>query len=298
MDSNEALAQATSMFVTAGNGLANQISVANSTHRDRAFMREMNLKNQQFAREQNQWNYDRWKEALQYDSPSEQYQRLLDAGLNPAYYMGNPATSGASQPSSADLANQQSEGQNLAQYASLRSQALISASEMALEQRKIGLESKRLGLEERKLYKNEELRNEELENLRRSGRLTEKQTEEANQRIDELRWKVEQARTMAERLNLENSPLRYQAKKYDDQIEKKWYEVENYLESLQKYSTGYESLAKGSLWSNLDNYLHQIEKSFDDLLDRFGVPKNWRPKMMDNNNPFRLESNKSYYNVH
>ena len=58
--------------------------------------------NENMADKQNAWNYRLWQEALDYDAPAAQKQRLLDAGLNPLYYGldGNSAAAfqGAAQP--------------------------------------------------------------------------------------------------------------------------------------------------------------------------------------------------------
>ena len=58
--------------------------------------------NENMADKQNAWNYRLWQEALEYDNPASQKQRLLDAGLNPLYFGldGNSAAAfqGAAQP--------------------------------------------------------------------------------------------------------------------------------------------------------------------------------------------------------
>lgn len=58
--------------------------------------------NENMADKQNAWNYRLWQEALDYDNPANQKQRLLDAGLNPLYFGldGNSAAAfqGAAQP--------------------------------------------------------------------------------------------------------------------------------------------------------------------------------------------------------
>lgn len=64
-----------------------------------------NQQNQEFAREQNQWNLDLWNKANEYNSPAAQKQRLIDAGYNPNLYDPN-GNLAATQPNSADLANQ------------------------------------------------------------------------------------------------------------------------------------------------------------------------------------------------
>lgn len=58
--------------------------------------------NENMAEKQNAWNYRLWQEALDYDKPENQLQRLKDAGLNPLYFGldGNSAAAfqGAAQP--------------------------------------------------------------------------------------------------------------------------------------------------------------------------------------------------------
>lgn len=58
--------------------------------------------NENMAEKQNAWNYRLWHEALDYDKPENQLQRLKDAGLNPLYFGldGNSAAAfqGAAQP--------------------------------------------------------------------------------------------------------------------------------------------------------------------------------------------------------
>lgn len=58
--------------------------------------------NENMAEKQNAWNYRLWQEALDYDKPENQLQRLKEAGLNPLYFGldGNSAAAfqGAAQP--------------------------------------------------------------------------------------------------------------------------------------------------------------------------------------------------------
>lgn len=58
--------------------------------------------NENMADKQNAWNYRLWQEALEYDKPENQKQRLLEAGLNPLYFgldgNSSAAFQGAAQP--------------------------------------------------------------------------------------------------------------------------------------------------------------------------------------------------------
>lgn len=67
--------------------------------------RQTNKANLDLAKQQNDWNIEQWNRENAYNSPQNQVQLLRDAGINPAVYSNNGATSG--QVSSADFANQQ-----------------------------------------------------------------------------------------------------------------------------------------------------------------------------------------------
>lgn len=72
--------------------------------------RETNEANAKLASQQNEWNIAQWQRENEYNSPAAQMQRYREAGINPAFALGQGnITSGlASSVQSADLANQQS----------------------------------------------------------------------------------------------------------------------------------------------------------------------------------------------
>lgn len=57
--------------------------------------REQNKANQQLQDSQNQWNLEQWNRENAYNNASAQKQRLLDAGINPAFAMGQIASGSA-----------------------------------------------------------------------------------------------------------------------------------------------------------------------------------------------------------
>lgn len=75
---------------TALAGGASALAAGNLNRKNRKFQQEEAEKqrawNETMAEKQNAWNYDMWLKATEYDSPANQMQRLLDAGLNPLYF--------------------------------------------------------------------------------------------------------------------------------------------------------------------------------------------------------------------
>ena len=73
--------------IGAGASAAGQASLNKKT---REFNREEAEKqrqwNENMADKQNAWNYEMWMKEQEYNSPANQMQRLLDAGLNPMFY--------------------------------------------------------------------------------------------------------------------------------------------------------------------------------------------------------------------
>lgn len=71
-------------------------------------VRETNALNRELAYQQNEWNLQQWNRQNEYNSPSAQKQRYIDAGINPYFALGNISSGNAEGTlSSADLANQQ-----------------------------------------------------------------------------------------------------------------------------------------------------------------------------------------------
>ena len=61
-----------------------------------------NQLNYQMFNEQNQWNLDQWNRENEYNSPSAQMQRLIQAGINPMFAVGQISAGEAQQLTSAD----------------------------------------------------------------------------------------------------------------------------------------------------------------------------------------------------
>lgn len=81
-------------------GAGNQKS-ANETNLEIARMnaqaqRETNAMNERLFHESNVFSEKMWNKANEYNSPSAQVQRLINAGINPAFVMGNGSTAEAS----------------------------------------------------------------------------------------------------------------------------------------------------------------------------------------------------------
>lgn len=67
-----------------------------------------NATNIQLAREQQAYQYKMWKENNAYNTPANQLKRLRDAGINPAFALGQVATGNSTSPAdSPEMANQQ-----------------------------------------------------------------------------------------------------------------------------------------------------------------------------------------------
>lgn len=67
-----------------------------------------NATNIQLAREQQAYQYKMWKENNAYNTPANQIKRLRDAGINPAFALGQVATGNSTSPAqSPEMANQQ-----------------------------------------------------------------------------------------------------------------------------------------------------------------------------------------------
>lgn len=67
---------------------------------------QTNKENRLLAEQQNQWNIEQWNRENEYNEPSKQMQRLLDAGVNPVLASGQVSTGNANSITSANLANQ------------------------------------------------------------------------------------------------------------------------------------------------------------------------------------------------
>lgn len=97
-------------LIAAGAALVGTAVAANTSSKNRQSQEDANQLNLQIARETNQANRDLYREQFddqvrlfnlsnQYNSASQQVQRLSDAGLNPALNMGNGSAGSATMPS-------------------------------------------------------------------------------------------------------------------------------------------------------------------------------------------------------
>lgn len=115
-------------------GSAGATAYANGKMNKRAekFNREEAEKQRAFSVEmadkQNNWNYQLWKEAQEYDSPTNSVQRLRDAGLNPLYYGLDGSASPNAPQSAQPLGYERATAPN---YANPVSSAIDSAVKVA-----------------------------------------------------------------------------------------------------------------------------------------------------------------------
>lgn len=96
------------------------------------FNREEAEKQREFSVQQtdkqNNWNYQLWKEALDYDSPANQVQRMRDAGLNPLYFGLDGNTSQSAPQAAQPLGYERAQAPN---YANPIGNAIDSAVKVA-----------------------------------------------------------------------------------------------------------------------------------------------------------------------
>lgn len=105
-----AIAAAGAAIIGSGINAAGQAKLNKKTMKFNAEQAEIQRKwSEAMADKQNAWNYERWLEQNEYNSPTAQYQRLRDAGLNPLFYgldgTGNAGELTAAQPLGYERAN-------------------------------------------------------------------------------------------------------------------------------------------------------------------------------------------------
>lgn len=86
---------------------ASAISAAKSNKVNRANVQDTNEQNYLMFQEQNSWNREQWNLENEYNKPSEQLKRYLEAGINPLFTMSNAGPSEAAHLESADAPNMQ-----------------------------------------------------------------------------------------------------------------------------------------------------------------------------------------------
>lgn len=259
------LLDATALLASQGNQVAQTIQVTGTDHRDRAFMREMNEKNQQFAREMNDLNYERYQKALEYDSPAQQYQRLLAAGLNPSLYMeGNQNSNAAGTLPQASVPEMDSFGYTPSNYLLDFTSSNQGWQNAALN----NMERKRVEIEQDKMYRYKDAKDAEIKGLELHNLLTEKQGTEVQKRIDQFKWTIEEAKQKAkaaEEIAKQESmksdgESTYNYKKYLDKLDKQQYIFDNEVDAMVKGLQGAESGARFVIYKNaLDNMTRLID---------------------------------------
>lgn len=267
---------ATALMLQQANQVAQTISVSNTDHRDRQFMREMNEKNQQFAREMNDLNYEHYLDALEYDSPAQQYQRLLAAGLNPAMYMeGNQNSNAAGTLPQASVPEMDSFGYTPSNY--LKD---FTASNQGWQNAVMNnMERKRVEIEQDKMYRYKDAKDAEIKGLELQNLLTEKQGTEVQKRIDQFKWTIEEAKEKAkaaaevakqEQMKTEGEST-YNYKKYMDKLDKQQYIFDNEVDSFVKGLEGAEAGSRFLLWHNFLNNASRIIEWAQHTAASFGI---------------------------
>lgn len=185
-DWNSSMINAINGMVSAGAALAQNLSISNTGPKDRKFMEEQNALNYEHFLENRDWQYEKYLEAREYDSPAQQRQRLLDAGLNPAYYMAqNQNSSAVSSVPSVDTPMQDSYGYSPGKYLPEFNASLGSLADRTLGITEQVLRQKQVKNEIRKLYRNEDLIDLTISNLQKQGKLTENQAIKLQYEMDE-----------------------------------------------------------------------------------------------------------------
>ena len=148
---------------------------------------------------QNAWNYERWKEQNEYNTPANQVARLREAGLNPLFY-GLDGSSAGQVPAAQMLSYERANAENRPNPISVGSQVLqnsIQAKSIAKD-----IELKNAQIDSIKANtKGTELDNQfkdltmeaRVESEKLSNSLTKKQIDEAASRIDKNRQDIQES---------------------------------------------------------------------------------------------------------
>lgn len=140
------------------------------------------------ADKQNAWNYERWLEQNEYNSPTAQYQRLRDAGLNPLFYgldgTGNAGELTAAQPLGYERANMPNMANPMAPFGDLAMQ-IAQISNIQADTAKKGQETLTEIQQREKIMAEIENTKQQYNNLVESEALTKAQREKAQK---DLEW--------------------------------------------------------------------------------------------------------------
>lgn len=165
-------------------GIFGLASTAMAADASSANVHDTNRANMKLAQYQNDWNYYMEQDARRYNSPANQVNLLMQAGLNPLYY-GQAAGqhSAGSAPVSANMANQipdtvspqiMMQGQQQALQYLLQSRALdIQDKEADIKAQAVGYEGQRTANELQNSEVNRKLWQAQIDKLEKSGRVDE-----------------------------------------------------------------------------------------------------------------------------
>lgn len=132
----------TSMINTGLTNAANRRATEQTNETNYKIAHEVNELNAALAHEQNDWNYNMWLEENKYNSPKQQVDRLMKAGLSPAAAVQAIEGAGnASALQSADLANQQIPAPQVAPHYDFDFPSILGIMREALQVRKEAAEA-------------------------------------------------------------------------------------------------------------------------------------------------------------
>ena len=154
------------------------------------FNREEAEKQRQFSVEQtekqNNWNYQLWKEAQEYDNPVNQVERLRDAGLNPLYFGLDGNVSQAAPQAAQPLGYERATAPNYANPVSTGIDAALRVAQISniqAQTAKTNNENLTETQRREKLMADIENAKQELQNMKAQEGLTKSQKDEIDKRI-------------------------------------------------------------------------------------------------------------------
>ena len=158
-----------------------------NNERNLELQHQYNMESQQA---QNNWNLQMWNKQNDYNTPSAQYQRYLDAGLNPAYYLGQGGNASPSQASGANAlgVGLPSAGLGSAGIAGNPGSSYIKDFvELAKLNSEIQVNEAKAGLDQSQRDTNEALREHVVKYQKALGELTEEQKHKVTSEVDKLK---------------------------------------------------------------------------------------------------------------
>lgn len=212
--------------------------------------RENNEANLALAKQQNDWNIEQWNRENEYNSPAHQLELIKEAGLNPNFYSGSiTANSGASQLTSANLANQVAGHVDAPQgIGQIISNGFSGAADSLLKGKQLEIENKKADAEVENLAANSENTKANTKFLKEF--LTPK-TEAETKQLEQLTKNLEETNTQ---IKAQTNLFREQL--YNVQLQNKWFDSDKLLQQDQMVST-----------------INNLSKQSAELLSRIGLNK-------------------------